>query len=218
MLDLGQLTEIALPAFATLFVAIDPIGLVPIFMALTAHADLHARRRIAWRAIVTATVLLLAFALFGKALLGHLGISLPAFQIAGGLLLFMLAVEMLFEKRNERRGRSASEAEQEDPTGDDVAIFPLGVPLICGPGAIASVILLVGEHEGDYTGQAIVIGVMLAVLVLTGALFFLANRFGRLAGQTFTKAMTRVLGMILAALAVQFVITGLANAGFVAAG
>jgi len=214
MPDAEILGQIVLPAFATLFVAIDPIGLMPMFLALTPGLDAAARRRVAAKAIATAAVLLVIFALLGETVLTFLGIGMPAFRIAGGLLLFLLAVEMLFERRSERRNKSVESAGSDETTSaEDVAVFPLGVPLIAGPGAIAAVILLMSGSSGDIAGQAAVVGVLLGVLALTGICFLLAERFGRLAGPTFTRAITRVLGMILAALAVQFVLTGLANSG-----
>jgi multiple antibiotic resistance protein len=217
MPELELIIAVVVPAFATLFVAIDPIGLVPMFLALTPNADAAERRRIARRCILTAAAVLLLFAFFGEAVLGFLGIGMPAFQIAGGLMLFLIAVEMLFEKRTERRSRNVAEAGGDEHASDDVSVFPLGVPLIAGPGGIASIILLMGQHNGNYVNQGIVIGVLLALLLLTGLSFYAADQLGRLTGPTFTKAVTRVLGIILGALAVQFVLTGLASSGLVAA-
>lgn len=216
--DAALIAQVVLPAFATYFVAIDPIGLVPIFLSLTPNATARQRRKIAARAIITASILLLLFAAFGKAVLGFLGIGLPAFQIAGGLMLFLIAVEMLFEKRTERRSKSAAEAGGEDHGADDVGVFPLGVPLIAGPGAIAATILLMGQHQGDYAAQGAVVAVLLGVLLITFLFFFAADRLGRMTGPTFTKALTRVLGMILGALAVQFVLTGIAASGLISQG
>ncbi len=218
MFDAALIGQVVLPAFATFFVAIDPIGLVPIFLALTPHADARQRRRIAARALLTASIVLLLFAAFGKAVLGFLGIGLPAFQIAGGLMLFLIAVEMLFEKRTERRSKSAAEAGGDDSAPDDVGVFPLGVPLIAGPGTIAATILLMGKHQGDYAAQGAVVGVLLGILLITFVFFFAADKLGRLTGPTFTKALTRVLGMILGALAVQFVLSGIMASGLVPQG
>ena len=219
MFDAAIVGQVIVPAFATFFVAIDPIGLVPMFLALTPNSDARARRGIAMRAVFTAAVLLLLFAAFGKSVLGFLGIGLPAFQIAGGLMLFLIAVDMLFEKRTERRSKNAAEAvgPSHQPS-DDVAVFPLGVPLLAGPGAIAAAILLMGQHQGDYAAQGAVVGVMLGVLLIALLFFFAGDRLGRLTGPTFTKALTRVLGMILGALAVQFVLTGIAASGIVPQG
>ncbi|MGI9374087.1 MAG: MarC family protein [Hyphomicrobiales bacterium] len=214
-------TSVAMPAFATLFVVIDPIGLIPMFIALTSGADAAAQRKVAVKAVFTGTIVLALFAFAGEAALNALGISLPAFRIAGGLLLFIIAVEMLFEKRTERRQRNVAEANAEahhdkaDAFVDDISVFPLGLPLIAGPGAIASIILLMSQFKGDIAAQATVFGVLVGVLLLTLILFVTASRFAKYVSPEITKAFTRVLGMILAALAVQFVLTGLNNAGLV---
>lgn len=215
--------DIIAHAFATLFVVIDPIGLAPIFMSLTAGSDSKRRSIIARRAALTAAAILILFALLGKQILIWMGITLPAFQIAGGIMLFLLALEMLFERRTERRSRRVSETqseshpEDEQQSADDISIFPLATPLIAGPGAAATMILLMGRYPADYTAQGIVVGVMIGVVVLTYILFRLAGPFERLIGDTGIAVITRLLGVILGALAVQFVLSGLADAGFVAA-
>lgn len=210
-------SQLLVPAFATLFVVVDPIGLVPMFLALTDGMDAKARRNTAVRATLLAGAVLLVFAVAGRAALDFLGISLPAFRIAGGILLFVLALEMLFEKRSERRARNVEEAGGEDTTSsnDEIWVFPLGIPLIAGPGAIASVILLMSTHAGSRVEQMLVIAVLAAVLIQTLGLFLLAARLKRFLSATAIRAMTRLLGMILAALAVQFVLTGLKDAGMV---
>ncbi len=211
-------SEVAIPAFATLFVIIDPIGLVPLFLAITAGSSDKARHRTAWRATIFGFTILLVFAVAGQPVLNFLGISLPAFRIAGGILLFLMALEMLFEKRAARREqnveRSSAEHEEADDPLDDQWVFPLGTPLIAGPGAIASIILLMSTAPQGISGQIVVISVLFAVIALTLVLFLIAGRLGRYLSPTATRAMSRILGMILAALAVQFVLTGLADAGF----
>ena len=211
-------SEVAVPAFATLFVIIDPIGLVPLFLALTTSLGEQARRKIAIRAVVFGFVVLLVFALAGQAVLGFLGISLAAFRIAGGLLLFLMALEMLFEKRTERREKNVEKSSQEHEEShhslEDQWVFPLGTPLIAGPGAIASVILLMGSDVHGLAGQAVVIGVLASVILITLLLFLIASKLGSFVGPTASRAMSRILGMILSALAVQFVLTGLNSAGF----
>ncbi len=213
-------TSVIVPAFAMLFVVIDPIGLVPMFVALTTGADQAARRRVAVKAILVAATILTIFAIAGEGVLHFLGISLPAFRISGGLLLFMIAAEMLFEKRTERRQRNVDDASADHDKSapashefvDDISVFPLGLPLVAGPGAIAAVILLMSQNKGDVTAQAAVVGVLAAILLLTLFMFLMASRFSKYINPDLTKALTRVLGMILAALAVQFVLTGLKNA------
>lgn len=210
-------SQLLVPAFATLFVVVDPIGLVPMFLALTEGMDAKARRNTAVRATLLAGAVLLVFAVAGRVALDFLGISLPAFRIAGGILLFVLALEMLFEKRSERRAKNVEEAGAEvtASSNDETWVFPLGIPLIAGPGAIASVILLMSTHAGSRVEQMLVIAVLAAVLIQTLGLFLLAARLKRFLSATAIRAMTRLLGMILAALAVQFVLTGLKDAGMV---
>jgi len=188
-------------AFVTLFVIIDPIGLAPLFVALTHGMDARTRRGIAIRACVIAALLLVLFAALGEAVLGFVGISMPAFRIAGGILLFLTALDMLFERRSKRREDQADER-------PDPSVFPLAIPLIAGPGAIASVILLTGEMGGLH-GFATTVVVMLAVLAIVFALFMVAGLLERAFGRTGINVVTRLLGMLLAALAVQFVLDGL---------
>jgi len=188
-------------AFVTLFVIIDPIGLAPLFVALTHGMDARTRRGIAIRACVIAAMLLVLFAALGEAVLGFVGISMPAFRVAGGILLFLTALDMLFERRSKRREDQADER-------PDPSVFPLAIPLIAGPGAIASVILLTGEM-GGLQGFATTVLVMAAVLGIVFALFMVAGLLERALGRTGINVVTRLLGMLLAALAVQFVLDGL---------
>jgi multiple antibiotic resistance protein len=189
-------------AFITLFVIIDPIGLAPLFVALTKGEDAANRRSIAIRATVIAGGLLVLFGLFGEAVLGFAGISMPAFRIAGGILLFLTALDMLFERRTKRRKGQANAA-------DDPSVFPLATPLIAGPGSIATIILLTGEAEGNWTAIGAVMLVLLAVLLLVFLFFLSAGLLERALGDTGTNVVTRLLGMLLAALSVQFVIDGI---------
>jgi len=211
-------SEVIATSFATFFVIVDPLGLTPVFLALTSHMPARERRRTGVYAVALSFGVLLVFALFGKAVLSFLGITLPAFRIAGGILLFAMALEMLFERRSERRKKNAESATQEheaeNESGDDLWVFPLGIPLIAGPGAITSVILLMGAHSGHPAEQALVIAVLACVLLLSLAMFLLVTKFDHLMSETATRAISRILGMILAALAVQFVLTGLKTAGF----
>ncbi|OZB19671.1 MAG: MarC family transcriptional regulator [Rhodobacterales bacterium 34-62-10] len=200
-------TTFLIGAFVTLFVIIDPIGLVPLFVALTQGMTAAERRAIGLRAVLVAAFILLLFAAAGEAVLGFVGISMPAFRIAGGILLFLTALDMLFERRAKRR---------QDQTGEDrpdPSVFPLAIPLIAGPGAIATMILLAGEHPG-FTGLATITAVMLAVLVIVMLLFLSASLFERALGRVGINVVTRLLGMLLAALSVQFVLDGLRDFGF----
>ncbi|MBK0326862.1 MarC family protein [Rhodobacteraceae bacterium F11138] len=204
-------TSFLITAFVTLFVVIDPIGLAPLFMAMTQDIAASRRRAIAIRACLTSVVILMVFAAFGEAVLNFVGISMPAFQVAGGILLFLTALDMLFERRTKRREGQVEDAEEDE--GPDPSVFPLAIPLIAGPGSIATVILLAGQKPG-IEGLALVSGIMIAVVALVFILFSLSGVLGRALGKTGTNVVTRLLGMLLAALATQFVLDGLRNFGF----
>ena len=191
----------AITAFTALFVVIDPIGLAPIFVAMTAGMSPRRRRAIGIRACLIGAGILVAFALLGDSILTFIGISMPAFRIAGGMLLFLTALEMLFEKRQPKR-----EGRAEEPTTDP-SVFPLALPLIAGPGAIATMILLTDQASAIGSAQAI--GVMLVVIAVVFGFFLMATPLERLLGPTGTNVTTRLLGMLLAALSVQFVLDGL---------
>ncbi|KMK67595.1 MarC family protein [Puniceibacterium sp. IMCC21224] len=193
-----------IPAFVTLFVVIDPIGLTPIFIALTAGADARHRRAVAYRACLVGAGVLFLFAFLGESVLNFIGISMPAFRISGGILLFLTALDMLFERRNKRREDKTS-TPQDMP---DPSVFPIAIPLIAGPGAIASIILLTGQAQGA-VGMASVLGVLIAVLLIVLLLFLSAGVIERMLGTTGITVVTRLLGMLLAALSVQFVLDGL---------
>jgi multiple antibiotic resistance protein len=194
-------TTFAVSAFVTLFVIIDPIGLAPLFIALTHGDDAARRRSIAFRAAFTGFGILLVFGLVGEALLAAIGISVAAFRIAGGLLLFATAFEMLFEIRTKRRQGQAEER-------PDPSIFPLATPLLAGPGSITSVILLTGTDGLTTVEVAGVFGIMAAIVALVLVAFLSATTIERVMTKTGIQVFTRVLGMLLAALSVQFVIDG----------
>lgn len=196
-------------AFATLFVVIDPPGLVPMFIALTQGMDSERRAAMARRACLIAFALLTLFGVAGEPVLGFIGISMPAFRIAGGILLFLTALDMLFERRTQRR-----EGQHPDPDHDP-SVFPLATPLIAGPGAIATMILLIGQSGPGWLGTFAVLG-LLAAMIFSTYLFLLASPFfERLLGRTGTLVVTRLLGMLLAALSVQFVIDGVRGTGLI---
>lgn len=202
-------THFLITAFATLFVVIDPPGLVPLFIALTRGMNSERRRAMALRACIIAAVLLTIFGLAGESILGFIGISMPAFRIAGGILLFLTALDMLFERRTQRR-----EGQHADPDHDP-SVFPLATPLIAGPGAIASIILLVGQAGNGWAGAFTIIGLMLAMMGVTFLFLLASPPMERLLGRTGTIVITRLLGMLLAALSVQFVIDGVKGTGLV---
>ncbi|MEP5151905.1 MarC family protein [Planktotalea sp.] len=195
-------------SFVTLFVIIDPIGLTPLFVALTQGMSVKQRRAIAIRATLVSAGILAMFTFFGEALLGFIGISMAAFKIAGGILLLLTALDMLFERRSKRREGQAEEEE----LVDDPSVFPLAIPLIAGPGSIATVILLAGAEPG-FTGLGLALAVMVLTLIVTFIFFEAATPLERLLGKTGINVVSRLLGMLLAALAVQFMLNGLLDFG-----
>jgi multiple antibiotic resistance protein len=194
-------------AFITLAVIIDPPGCAPIFAGLTNGTDPAHRRRMAIRSALVAWAILTFFALLGEPLLRTLGISLSAFRLAGGIMLFMIALDMVFEKRTERREERAREIEG-TPEADDISVFPMAIPMIAGPGSIASMMLLSAKAHGPLE-QGLVLGAMTAVILLTLLALLAAGPLMRLIGAKLEAMITRILGVILAALAVQFVLDGL---------
>jgi multiple antibiotic resistance protein len=198
--------EFLFNAFVTLLVVVDPLGLAPIFAALTRGFSEKQKRESAIRGTLLGTVILFLFALVGDVLLEALGIGLPAFRIAGGLLLFLLAIDMVFARPSGIRATSVREQEEESYQ-QDISVFPLAIPLLAGAGAITTVLLYTG---GSGAGQvALFMAVLLVILLLTLGCLLLAPRVMRLFGETGANVISRVLGVLLAALAVQFVIDGL---------
>ncbi|MGO7031953.1 MarC family protein [Rhizobium ruizarguesonis] len=196
-------------AFTTLLVTIDPPGLAPIFLGLTTGMSRSERTQVALRGSTIAFIILAVFALFGAGVLGVLGISIGAFRIAGGLLLFWIAFEMVFERRQERKEKATEAAITKDHI-ENIAVFPLALPLIAGPGAISATILLAGTLATSI-GKAQLIGVIAANL-LTFLMLLIAERLDRFLGVTGRAILTRLLGVILAALAAQFVVDGAKSA------
>src|SRR5215475_8236283 len=193
-------------AFVTLLVVLDPVGLAPIFLTITADLPRAARRQVGLRASLIAGAILAGAAVIGDWLLTKLGITLPAFRIAGGLLLFAVASEMVFGVRIERQSKQAEDALEEHMR--NVAAFPLAIPLMAGPGAITATLLLAGQARGDPIALAVLIIVVILVCALSLIVFLLANRVDRLIGITGNVVLSRLLGVLLAALAVQYVVDG----------
>ena len=189
-------------AFLTLFVAVDPPGLAPVFLSLTAAMTLAQRKSVAYRSVMIAFCILAASALGGKGFLDMLGISIPAFRIAGGLLLFSIAVEMVFERRELRRSQSAETAAVEHKS---IAAFPLAMPLMAGPGAITATILQASNAHGSLINLAGLIGVLVVVVGSCLPVFLLANHIDRFLGASGRAILSRLLGVLLAAMAVQTV-------------
>ena len=194
-------------AFVTILVTIDPPGLAPLFLAVTRGMNRQQRQQVGVRASVIAFAVLALFAIAGGVILTVFGITLPAFRVAGGFLLFFIAFEMVFEKRQDRKEKISDVAITRDHI-HNIAAFPLAIPLIAGPGAISATVLLSGSFDG-WTGKAALVLIILACLGLTYMVFVLAERIDRFLGQTGRSILTRLLGVILAALAVQFVADGI---------
>ena len=201
------MSQLFLSAFITLFVVIDPPGCAPIYAGLTKGATQAQRRNMAIRAAFIAGVILLFFALFGEQLLAALHIDLDSFRIAGGLMLFWIAFEMVFEKRTQRREERAEKLAA-TPEVEDVSIFPMAIPMLAGPGAIAAIMLLMNEAN-DLAQTITVLGALAAALFITMLALIAAGPLMRLFGDKVEAAITRVLGVLLAALAAQYVIDGL---------
>ena len=199
--------ELFLSAFIPLFVVIDPPGCAPIYAGLTKGASARQARVMAIRATFIAGIILVGFALFGEQLLGALHIELDSFRIAGGFMLFMIALDMVFEKRTQRREERAEKVAA-TPEVEDVSVFPMAMPMLAGPGAIAAVMLLQNEAKGP-EGSLVVLGALGAVLVLTMLALIAAGPLMRLFGDRVEAVITRLLGVLLAALAAQYVIDGL---------
>ncbi len=198
---------LAVRTFLTMLVVVDPVGLVPMFLGLSGTRAPAERRRIARRAVLIAGGVLLAFALAGSWLLSRLQISLDAFRVAGGILLFGIAVRMVSAEHERETKAEEAEAMQRQ----DISVFPLAIPIIAGPGALASIMILVGEAGAHPLGLPVVLGMTGSVLVLSYAALLLSEWIARLLGQTGVNVVTRVLGVLLAALAVQYVADGARN-------
>ncbi|MXP42255.1 NAAT family transporter [Altererythrobacter soli] len=199
--------ELFLSAFITLFVVIDPPGCAPIYAGLTHGATAVQRRAMAIRAVLIAGIILLLFTLVGQDLLGALHIELDSFRIAGGLMLFLIALDMVFEKRTQRREERAEKV-MATPEVEDVSVFPMAMPMLAGPGAIASVMLL-ESGAGGIEGTLVVLAALGTVLLLTLLALLAASPLMKLFGARVEAVITRLLGVLLAALAAQYVIDGL---------
>jgi multiple antibiotic resistance protein len=207
--------EQAVAAFVTFFVLIDAPGVAPIFASLTAPGGSAYARRMAVKSVVVATVILFFFAFAGPWLLDRLGISLDAFRVAGGALLFLIALEMVFEKRQQRqKSRADQKLAEEEAAGrlDDISVFPIGIPMIAGPGSIATAMLYMQNTQGDPVGMGIVSAAIGLNLVLTLLVFLAAGPLMKVMGESVAGAITRIFGVILSALAIQLMIDGIIGA------
>ncbi len=203
--------ELFMSAFAILFVIIDPPGCAPIFATLTQGTSKKHQRVMAFKSVAVAAGILFVFAFFGEQLFHALHIDYNALRIAGGIMLFIIALQMVFEQRTESREHRAEEALEVIDDPEDISVFPMGIPMIAGPGTIASLLLLMSEGPslGD---QVSILAALSAVLIISLLSFLVAGWLMKLMGKTFTNVLTRVLGFLLAALAAQFVIDGVKGA------
>jgi len=202
--------DTAIVAFATFFATIGPLDVAAIFAGLTANATQQHKRIMALRGTFIAAVILVLFALVGERLLETLGITLPALRTAGGILLLLIGIDMVFAR--ESGGVSTTDEEElEAASKHDISVFPIATPLIAGPGAMGAAILLMADAEGDITLQAVVIASLLLVLLLTLASLMLASQIHKLLGVTGMHVISRVMGILLSALAVQFIFDGIGN-------
>jgi multiple antibiotic resistance protein len=205
--------EIGLLAFTTLFATVSPIDVAALFAAMTMTASSRHKRAMAVKGVLIATGILLAFALFGKWLLSHLGITVAALRTAGGILLLLIALDMVFAKPS--GGSSATEEEKEEGIQKkDISVFPLATPLIAGPGTMSAVILLMAEQD-DYLIEAAVIAALLIVLAITLVCLLAAAKIQNFLGITGLNVVSRVIGVLLAALAVQFIFDGIRTSGLI---
>ena len=207
--------EQAVAAFVTFFVLIDAPGVAPIFASLTAPGGSAYARRMAVKSVVVATIILFFFAFAGPWLLDRLGISLDAFRVAGGALLFLIALEMVFEKRQQRqKSRADQKLAEEEAAGrlDDISVFPIGIPMIAGPGSIATAMLYMQNTQGDPVSMGIVSAAIGLNLVLTLLVFLVAGPLMKVMGESVAGAITRIFGVILSALAIQLMIDGIIGA------
>lgn len=206
------MTDTAIIAFATFFATIGPIDVAAIFAALTPHATLKRKRIMALRGTLIASAILILFALAGEWLLAALGISLAALRTSGGILLLLIGIDMVFA-RDSGGTTTTSEETQEAVLKQDISVFPIATPLIAGPGAMGAAILLMADAEGNFSQQIAVIAALSLVLLLTLIALLLASRINKLLGVTGMHVISRVMGILLAALAVQFIFDGISKSG-----
>ena len=195
--------EVFIQAFVLYFVVIDPIGNTPIFMSITQTQNEREKYQIAIEAVIIATIILILFSIIGQFILSYLNVSLESFRIAGGIILFLIALEMLFNKRQERKEQIL------DKTKNKLSIFPLAIPILAGPAAITSTIVIATNHQGDLISQSVSLLGLIAVMVITLIFFLLLAKSDKFINKNITNIISRVIAIILAALSIQYIIDGL---------
>jgi len=208
--------ETAAVALATFFATVGPIDVAAMFAALTTSASPREKMRTAVRGVAIATGILLAFAIFGESLLNSMGITLAALRTAGGVLLLLIGIELVFGRASGATSATKEEA-KEAARKDDISVFPLATPLIAGPGAMGTAVLLMADTEGDLALQAAVLGALLVILALTLLALFAASQLHRLLGLTGMQVVRRISGILLTALAMQFIFDGISQSGILTA-
>lgn len=205
--------ELFLSAFAVLFVIIDPPGCAPIFATLTHGTSRKHQKAMAFKSVFIAAIILFGFAYAGEFIFSKLGISLDALRIAGGIMLFIIGLNMVFEKRTEKREDRAEEALEEVKDPEDISVFPMGIPMIAGPGTMASLLIMMGKTD-TLAGQISILSALALTLIITLLTFLIAGPLMKLMGKSVTDVLTRVLGVLLTTLAAQFVLDGLKGSLF----
>lgn len=206
-------TALFISAFTTLFVIIDPPGCAPIFATLTKGTSQSHQRMMAFKSVGIAAFILIGFAYVGEWLFLKLGISLDALRISGGIMLFIIGLNMVFEKRTEAREDRADELLEEIEDPEDISVFPMGIPMIAGPGTMATLLILMGNTD-TRMGQIAILSALVLTLIITLITFLIAGPLMKLMGKSFTDVLTRVLGVLLATLASQFILDGVKGALF----
>lgn len=207
----GDFLSVFTASFVTFFVLIDAVGVAPIFASLTARGNASYRANMAWRSVLVATVIIFGFAFGGAWLLAQLKITIDAFRAAGGVLLFLIALDMVFEKRTERRETRADEYLEEHEKPDDVSVFPIGIPMLAGPGSIATAMLFMSQSE-TWEQKGAVLSAIGINMVLCLLIFLIASPLVKAVGDSIAGAITRIFGVILAALSTQLIIDGIIGA------
>lgn len=204
--------ETAIVAFTTYFATIAPIDTAAVFAALSSANTPAEKRTMAIRGIAVATIILLVFAIFGDALLRRMGISLPAMRTAGGILLLLMGIDMVSARKTGAMSTTKAETEEAEHR-EDISVFPLATPLLAGPAAMSATVLLIANTHGNLEQQAVIIGMMMLVMLISLILLLGAGKLNKLLGVTGLKVITRVFGILLASLAVQFIFDGIMGSG-----